>query len=282
MQKIKELVHHAKPSKSSTTEESTTQTSPALDAQDMSPILAGKVALITGGSKGIGKATALALHKLGAKVVVNYGRDSAAANTFVKELGGEANALAVRADAGSMSGVEKLVTEATVRYGKIDILIPNAGLLAMKTVSQTTEEDFDHSFNLNVKGPYFLVQKAIPYMGPGSSIVLISTTQCTASTVSAPYTLYNATKGAIEQMTRTISKDLASKGINVNCVSPGPTGTDLFLDGKPEQVLKTIASLNPHNRIGEPEEVADAIVFLCTPSARWISGQNLRVNGGQA
>jgi FlaA1/EpsC-like NDP-sugar epimerase len=118
MQKIKELVHHAKPSKSSTTEESTTQTTPALDAQEMSPILAGKVALITGGSKGIGKATALALHKLGAKVVVNYGRDSAAANTFVKELGGEANALAVRADAGSMSGVEKLVTEATARYGK--------------------------------------------------------------------------------------------------------------------------------------------------------------------
>ena len=248
----------------------------------MSQPLSGKVALITGGSKGIGKATALALHKLGAKIVVNYGRDTAAADAFVKELGGDSNAFAIQADAGSIAGVEKLVNEAVAKYGKLDIVIPNAGVLAMKTVSATTEADFDHSFHLNVKGPYFLVQKAIPHMGPGSSIVLISTTQCAASTVSAPYTLYNATKGAIEQMTRTISKDLGSKEINVNCVSPGPTGTELFFEGKDEKVLNAIASLNPHSRIGKPEEVADAIAFLCTPSARWISGQNLRVNGGHA
>ncbi len=248
----------------------------------MSQPLSGKVALITGGSKGIGKATSQALHKLGAKIVVNYGRDSAAADAFVKELGGESQAVAIQADAGSISGVEKLVDEAVSKYGKLDIVIPNAGVLAMKTVSATTEADFDHSFNLNVKGPYFLVQKAIPHLSPGSSIVLISTTQCGASTVSPPYTLYNATKGAIEQMTRTISKDLSAKEINVNCVSPGPTGTELFLQGKDEKMLNMIASLNPHNRIGKPEEVADAIAFLCTPAARWITGQNLRVNGGQA
>ena len=247
----------------------------------MSQPLSGKVALITGGSKGIGKATSLALHYLGAKVVINYGRDSAAANAFVKELG-EDTAHAIQADAGSIPGVEKLVNETISKYGRLDIVIPNAGVLAMKTVSATSEADFDHSFALNVKGPYFLVQKAIPHLGPGSSIVLISTTQCTASTVSAPYTLYNATKGAIEQMTRTISKDLSPKDISVNCVSPGPTGTELFLQGKDEKVLNMIASLNPHNRIGKPEEVADAIAMLCTPAMRWVTGQNLRVNGGQA
>jgi 3-oxoacyl-[acyl-carrier protein] reductase len=244
--------------------------------------LSGKVALITGGSKGIGKSTAFVLHALGATVVLNYGRDSVAANDLVNQLGGPSRAHAIQADAGSMAGIEKLVTETISKYNKIDILIPNAGLLPMKTVSQTTEADFDQTFNLNVKGPYFLIQKALPYMGEGSSIVLISTTLTNASTVTPGYTLYNATKGAIEQMTRTISKDLASKGINVNCVSPGPTGTELFYEGKSEQLLKMLASLNPHNRIGKPEEVADVIAFLCGPGARWVTGQNLRINGGQA
>lgn len=248
------------------------------------PVLSGKVALITGGSKGIGACVATSLARLGAKVVINYGRDTAAAEAMVSDkLGGSDNAVAVQADAGSVAGVESLVKATVDRFGKIDILIPNAGVLQMKTVSATTEADFDLSFNLNVKGPYFLVQKAIPHMSSGGSIVLISTTQNFASTVSPPYTLYCATKGAIDQMGRTMSKDLqATKGINVNVVSPGPTGTDLFYQGKSEQILKMIASLNPNNRIGTPEEVAEAIVFLCRPEARWITGQNIRVNGGQA
>ena len=280
MQKIKQVIH-SKTSSESSPPKSTQEQSSALNKAAMSQPLSGKVALVTGGSKGIGKATSIALHNLGAKLVINYGRDSAAADAFVKELG-EEHAFAIQADAGSISGVEKLVDEAISKYGRLDIVIPNAGVLAMKTVSATSEADFDRSFNLNVKGPYFLVQKAIPHLGPGSSVVLISTTQCTASTVSAPYTLYNATKGAVEQMTRAISKDLSPKDINVNCVSPGPTGTELFLQGKDEKVLNMIASLNPHNRIGKPEEVADAIAMLCTPAARWVTGQNLRVNGGQA
>jgi 3-oxoacyl-[acyl-carrier protein] reductase len=113
-------------------------------------------------------------------------------------------------------------------------------------------------------------------------VILLSTSLCHASTVTPNYLLYNSTKGAIEQMTKVLSKDLARKGISVNCVAPGPTGTDLFLRGKPEQLLKTIASLNPHNRIGEPDEIADAIVFLSGEGSRWISGQILAVNGGMA
>ena len=152
----------------------------------------------------------------------------------------------------------------------------------MKDVANTTEADFDATFNLNVKGPYFLVQKAAPHMKEGSHIILLSTTLCAASTVAPPYTLYCATKGAIEQMTRLFSKDLARKGISVNAVAPGPTGTDLFLKGKSEQMLNAIAGANPHGRIGVPEEIADAVVFLGGEGSRWVTGQVLRVNGGMA
>lgn len=254
----------------------------------MSLPLAGKVALITGGSKGIGKATAIALHKLGASIAINYGRDNAAAQELVTQLGGESRAFAIQADAGTIAGVSSIVSQTVAHFHKIDILIPNAGVLMMKTVSTTSEEDFDRSYNLNVKGPFFLVQKAIPHMPTGdgsgstSSIIFLSTTINAASTVPPPYTLYCSTKGAVEQLTRTIAKDLAPKSINVNCVAPGPTGTDLFFEGKSEQFIKTIAAQNPRNRIGTPEEVADAIAFLTTPAARWVTGQVLRVNGGQA
>lgn len=245
--------------------------------------LAGKVALITGGSKGIGAATATALSNLGAKVVLNYNSDSATADELVAKLGGPEHALAVQADASSISGIESLISQTVAKFGQIDILIPNAGILPMKDIESTTEADFDRAYNLNVKGPYFLVQKAIPHMSRGGSIVLVSTTQNHASTVTPPYTLYCSTKGAIEQLGRLLSKDLqAKKGIRVNVVAPGPTGTDLFYQGKSEQILKMIAGFNPNNRIGTPEEVADAIAFLSGDGAKWISGQTVMVNGGQA
>ncbi len=170
----------------------------------------------------------------------------------------------------------------------------------MKDVESTTEEDFDAIYRLNVKGPYFLVQvcqfdsnlcasptdvqcqKAAPHLKPGSKIILLSTSLCHASTVTPNYLLYCSTKGAIEQMTKVLSKDLARKGISVNAVAPGPTGTELFYKGKSEQVLKTIASFSPHNRIGTPEEIAEAMVFLSSEGSSWISGQILGVNGGMA
>ncbi len=117
-------------------------------------------------------------------------------------------------------------------------------------------------------------------MKEGSHIVLLSTSLCHASTVTPNYLLYCSTKGAIEQMTKVLSKDLARKGISVNAVAPGPTGTDLFYKGKSEQIINTIASTNPHNRIGTPEEVADAIAFLSSDASRWVSGQILPANGG--
>lgn len=126
----------------------------------------------------------------------------------------------------------------------------------------------------------YAMQKAAPHMPPGSHIVLLSTTQCHASTVTPNYLLYTMTKGAIEQMARVLSKGLGPKGIFVNAVAPGPTATDLFLGGKSQQLLDTIAGFSPHKRIGQPEEVAEAIAYLT--DSKWVSGQVVKVNGGMA
>ncbi|EME45560.1 hypothetical protein DOTSEDRAFT_150675 [Dothistroma septosporum NZE10] len=246
--------------------------------------LQGKVALVTGGSKGIGAALSERLADFGASVVINYSSDSKAADGLVKKINDKHNgqAISIRADAASVGGAERMVKAAVDHFGKLDILVPCAGILPIRTLDETTEEDFDKTYALNVKGPYFLAQKAVPHMSAGGRIVFFSTSLTAASTVQPAYLLYNSTKGAIEEITRVLSKDLAGKGINVNCVAPGPTGTELFLKGKPQEVIDAIGKLNPHGRIGSPEEIADAIMLLCGEQSRWVSGQVLRINGGMA
>ncbi|KAI9738586.1 MAG: hypothetical protein M1834_008090 [Cirrosporium novae-zelandiae] len=248
----------------------------------MSSSLANKVALVTGGTKGIGRAIVLRLAKSGSLISFVYSRDTSAAESLVNEIGKD-RCLAIQADAASISGIEKIVKETVNKFGKIDALIPCAGIMAMKDLESTTEADWDQTMNLNVKGPYFLAQKAAPHMSDGSHIVFFSTTLCVINNPLPPnYLLYVTSKGAVEQMTRVMSKDLARRGICVNSIAPGPTGTDLFFEGKSEQVLKMIASINPRNRIGTPEEQADVVAFLASDESRWVTGQTLRVNGGQA
>ncbi|KAK4917987.1 hypothetical protein LTR66_016904 [Elasticomyces elasticus] len=248
--------------------------------------LSGKVAIITGGTAGIGAATAKHPVSLGAKVTVTYGSNSAAAEKFVQELGAE-HVTAIQADGGSIEGCEKLVKSVVEKHGKIDILIPNAGRLPMTDLEHFTEAEFEKTFALNVKGPLIVkdstTQERSNTLMPSSCLRYNADTESQnfASTVTPPYLLYCATKGAIDQMTRCLAKDLAKKGINVNAVAPGPTGTDLFFEGKSEQVLNMIKSANPYNRIGEPDEVAGAFAFLCSPGGRWVNGQILKVNGGQ-
>ncbi|KAL1602938.1 hypothetical protein SLS59_004593 [Nothophoma quercina] len=241
--------------------------------------LAGKVALITGASKGIGAATALELACLGARVVINYSSDSKPADELVQKIGAD-NAIAIKANAGAVQDIERLVAETVAWGGKIDILIPNAGISVYHTLEQTSEADFQKTMDLNVKGPYFLVQKALPHLAPGSHIVLLSTSLCNWSNITPNYLLYVTSKGAIEQMVRILAKDLGTKGINVNCVAPGPTATDLFFQGKSEELINTIASGNPFKRIGKPEEIARAIVYFSGEGGSWVNGQILRVNGG--
>ncbi|KAH8723756.1 short-chain dehydrogenase [Phaeosphaeriaceae sp. PMI808] len=241
--------------------------------------LTGKVALITGASKGIGAATALKLTSLGARVVINYSSDSAPADELIQKIGAE-NAIAIKANAGNIQEIQALVHYTVVWGGKIDILVPNAGILNLKTLAETTEAEFDITYNLNVKGPYFLVQAALPYLSSGSSVIFLSTSLCASSTITPNYLLYTSSKGAIEQMTRILAKDLGSRGINVNAVSPGPTGTDLFFRGKSQQTVDMIAKSNPFGRLGRPEEIAAAIAYLAGEGGSWVNGQILRVNGG--
>ncbi|KAJ5092803.1 hypothetical protein N7456_008664 [Penicillium angulare] len=243
--------------------------------------LSGKVAIITGSSNGIGKAAALRLASEGANVVINYRSNAKAANDVVNQIGSD-RALAIQADASNLPDLDRLVNETLSRFGKIDILILNAGQLPMKDLENTTEEDFDSSYNLMVKGPYFLAQKASKHMKPGSRIIFVSTTVTAFSGVAPSYLLYASAKGAVEQMARVAAKDLGRKGILVNTVAPGPTMTDLFTEGKSEQLIKTLAATNPLNRIGEADEIAAVMAFLSGKDSSWMTGQILRVNGGMA
>lgn len=162
--------------------------------------LQDKVILITGGSKGIGKAIATRAASLGAKVIINYSRDSSPADALVKEIGSD-RALAVQADVSKVSEIEKLVTAAVSKFGQIDVLVPNAGIMPLQPLAATTEETFDRVYDLNVKGPFFLAQKAVPHMQPGGRIIFISTGIAHNSAVPPPYCLYASSKGAVEQFT---------------------------------------------------------------------------------
>ncbi|KAJ0122387.1 short-chain dehydrogenase reductase [Diaporthe amygdali] len=240
--------------------------------------LSDKVIIVTGGSKGIGKAISQRLAREGASVVVNFSRDASAAEEVVKAIGSD-KALAVQADVGSVAGVEKLVGAAVERFGRIDVVVPNAGIMPSRTTESTTEDDFDRAFGLNVKGPYFLAQKAVPHMASGGRVIFVSTGIAKATTVAAPYLLYGATKGAVEQMTRIMAKDLAAKGINVNAVAPGPTGTELFFEGKSEALVENIKKSSPFGRLGEPEDIANVVAFLSGKDSSWVAGQIIHVNG---
>jgi len=251
--------------------------------------LAGKIAIVTGGSQGIGRACSLALAKDGATVIVNYSRSQGPAEEVVSEINNltsddesaSGGAIAIKADVSSISAIRQLVAEVVKKYGRIDILVCNAGkLYGNATLENTTEDTFDEAFNLNVKGVYFLIQEAAPHFPSGGRIMLFSSSLTAVSSVQPGYLLYNATKGAIEQMTRVLAKDLGRRRITVNTISPGPTATDAFYVGKNDQIVDALRKVSPMNRLGEPEDIASVVAFIASPDAEWISGQNIRINGG--
>ncbi|KAJ6166843.1 hypothetical protein N7470_002290 [Penicillium chermesinum] len=225
--------------------------------------LSGKVILITGSSQGIGKAVALHLASKGASIVINYNSNSAEADKVVNEIGSD-RAIAIQADAGNLADLDRLVDTTVARFGKIDVVVPNAGILPMRDLESTSEEDFDKTYNLLVKGPYFLAQKAVKHMPAGGRVIFVSSSVLSTSSIGPAYLLYGSAKGAIEGMTRIMSKDLARKGI------------------LSEQVLKTVAGFSPFNRIGEPSEIASVLGFLAGEDSKWMSGQIVRVNGAMA
>ena len=241
--------------------------------------LNGKVALVTGASKGIGAAIAQRLAQDGAAVVVNYSASADQAQAIVDDIGKAAGrAFAVGADVSKVDEVERLFDAALSHFGTIDILVNNAGIQLVKPLAEITETEFDRIFAVNVKGTFFACQQAAKRMADGGRIINISSS--TTVMMLANYSAYVATKGAVEQMTRSLAKELGPRGITVNAISPGPTDTELFSIGKTEQDKQRFGQLAAFGRLGQPQDIADVVALVASDDAHWITGQNIRANGG--
>ncbi|WFB69131.1 SDR family oxidoreductase [Chryseobacterium sp. WX] len=243
--------------------------------------LTEKVAVVTGSSKGIGAAIALKLAQKGAKVIVNYSGNQAAADETVSRItstGGQA--IAVKADVSRKEEVEYLFDKTIEHFGKVDIWVNNAGVMLNALIKDLSEEQLEKQLDINIKGVFYSLQQAATKLSDNGSIINLSST--VTRTIFATYGVYAATKAAVEQMSRIFAKEIGSRGINVNCVLPGPTGTDLFLNGKSEELIKQLASTNAFGRLGTPEDIAEVVAFLASDQAKWISGQSIGANGGMA
>lgn len=241
--------------------------------------LTGKVALVTGASRGIGKTIAEELALNGAKVIINYAGNSEKAAevvTRIQEQGGEA--LAVQADISQVNEVERLFQRTMDAYGKLDILVNNAGIMIIEPIMAITEEDFDKIFAVNVKGTYFACQQAAKHMSNNGRIINFSTS--VVGNMSPMFSVYAGTKGAVEQFTRQLAKEFGPKGITINAVAPGPVNTELFAVGKTKEEIDTLSKMNAFGRLGETADIARVALFLAGEESQWITGQTIRINGG--
>ena len=243
--------------------------------------LSEKVILVTGASRGIGAAVAGALAEAGAKVIINYagGKETAEQTVNnIQEKGGDA--IALQADVSKAAEVTAMFDAAIAHYGRIDVLVNNAGIMITKLLKDTTDEDFTRQFDVNVRGTFNTMREAAAKLADNGSVINFSSSN---NRIMLPtYSTYAATKAAVEQLTRVFAKEVGARGINVNSVSPGPTNTELFTTGKPQEVINRLASLSAFNRIGEPEDIAKVVVFLASDDAKWISAQNIGINGAMA
>ena len=242
--------------------------------------LSGKTALVTGASRGIGRASALALAKAGAQVLVHYNggeKDATAVVAEIRKAGGKAEK--VTADLRASDGPHALAERVRAIVGsRLDILVASAGIAKAATIEETTVEDFDALFAVNVRAPYFLVQQLLPVMCKGSSVVLLSSLAAHASvgTLSA----YAATKGAIDTLVKHFAAALGERGIRVNAVAPGVVPTDMSSFAKTDAGRKFTLGIQALKRMAQPDDIGAAIVFLASDEARWITGDTLRVDGG--
>ena len=241
----------------------------------MSLILSGKTALVTGASRGIGRAIAERLAADGAAVIVNYARTEKLAQEVVKAISAKGGkAIAIQADVAKPAEVQRLFSAAEKAMGKLDIVVANAGVHTVKPLIENTEADYNYIFDINTRGVFFTLQEAGRRVLDGGHIVVVSTggTKMHFANMS----LYLGSKGAIEQFARSLSLELGPRNVTVNILSPGFTDTDML----PEEYRAYGASLSPFNRVGTPQEVADVSAFLASDASRWVTGQNIQAGGG--
>jgi 3-oxoacyl-[acyl-carrier protein] reductase len=249
--------------------------------------LQGKTALVTGASRGIGRATASALAEAGAHVLVHYGRSVQEAESLVAEIQGKGGrADTISADLGTSDGAALLAKEVrSIAGDRLDVLVLNAGISRAARIADYTVADFDNLFAINVRSPFFLVQQLVPVLGEGSNIVVISS--ATARTVAGKPGLenpsviaYASTKGALETLVKHWAAILGPRGIRVNAIAPGVIDTDMSNFTKTEAGRAVALEMQALQRIGKPEDIADVVAFLASDGARWITGASIPVDGG--
>jgi NAD(P)-dependent dehydrogenase (short-subunit alcohol dehydrogenase family) len=242
--------------------------------------LEGKVAVVTGGNSGIGLATAKRLQEEGAKVAIS-GRSKQTLDEAVRTIGN--GVVAVQSDVARLTDVDKLFAEVAQKLGKIDVLFVNAGVAKFAPLADTTESIYDEQFDINIKGAYFTIQKALPFLNDGASIIL--NTSVADSTGTAGASAYSATKAALRSLARTAAAELVGRGIRVNTVAPGPIVTPIFgKTGLPKEAIdewaKGVVAKVPMGRLGQPEEVAGVVAFLASQDASYMTGVEINVDGG--
>lgn len=263
---------------------------PKQKTNSMALPLTGRTAIVTGGTRGIGRAISLHLASLGANLVLNYAANSTQADLLASEINSSSinsssgtRAVTIRADVSDPEAVKSLFDLAEEAFGApAHIVVHNAGVLDPKypTIASTSLEDFDAIFNTNARGTFLVLREAANRLvrGGGGRIVALSSSLVGA--LSPGYGAYTASKAAVETMARILAKELKGTGITANCVAPGPIATELFFAGKSEETVRRVAEMNPMGRLGETKDVAPVVGFLCRDEGEWVNGQVIRVNGG--
>jgi 3-oxoacyl-[acyl-carrier protein] reductase len=238
-----------------------------------------KAAIVTGAARGIGAAVAERLARDGFAVTVNYAGSAGEAEsvvTRIRNAGG--NARAIQADVSDPAAVRSLFDQTEAAFGPCDVLVNNAGIMQLSSIAETTDELFDRHIAINLKGVFNGMREAARRMRSGGRIISFSSS--VVGLYQPTYGVYVATKGGVEALTHVLANELRGRNITVNAVAPGPTATDLFLRGKPAELVERLTKLAPLERLGKPDDIASVVAFLAGPDGAWVNGQVLRANGG--